>query len=48
ATLARTGWFDMAEVARIVAAHQSGRSDHSRLIWQILMMEKSLAKLFGI
>src|SRR3546814_5669481 len=47
-TLARAGWFDMAEIERIVAAHQSGRRDHGRLIWQFFMLEKSLAKLFGI
>src|SRR3546814_16326359 len=29
-TLARSGWFDMAEIERIVAAHQSGRRDHGR------------------
>jgi len=48
ATLARTGWFDMAEIGRVVAAHQSGRRDHGRLIWQFLMLEKSLARVFGI
>ena len=47
-TLARSGWFDMAEIERIVAAHQSGRRDHGRLIWQYFMLEKALAKLFGI
>ncbi|MBB5707189.1 XrtA/PEP-CTERM system amidotransferase [Sphingopyxis panaciterrulae] len=47
-TLARSGWFDMAEIERIVAAHQSGRRDHGRLIWQYFMLEKSLARLFGI
>ncbi|MBL0916578.1 MAG: asparagine synthetase B, partial [Sphingopyxis sp.] len=47
-TLARSGWFDMAEIERIVAAHQSGRRDHGRLIWQFFMLEKSLAELFGI
>ena len=47
-TLARAGWFDMAEIERVVAAHQSGRRDHGRLIWQFFMLEKSLAKLFGI
>jgi asparagine synthase (glutamine-hydrolysing) len=48
ATLARTGWFDMAEVGRIVAAHQAGRRDHGRLIWQFFMLEKSLVRLFGL
>ncbi len=47
-TLARAGWFDMAEVGRIVAAHQSGRRDHGRLIWQFFCLEKSLVRLFGL
>jgi asparagine synthase (glutamine-hydrolysing) len=47
-TLARSGWFDVAEIERIVAAHQTGRRDHGRLIWQLFMLEKSLAKLFGL
>ena len=38
----------MAEIERVVAAHQSGRRDHGRLIWQFFMLEKSLTKLFGI
>lgn len=46
--LTRSGWFDMAEIQRIVAAHQSGRRDHGRLIWQFFMLEKSLARLFGL
>jgi asparagine synthase (glutamine-hydrolysing) len=45
--LAQTGWFNMSELARIVAAHQSGQSDYSRQIWQMLMLEKSLVRLFG-
>ena len=45
--LAGTGWFDMGEIARLVAAHQSGRSEHGRQIWQLLMLEKSLTRLFG-
>lgn len=47
-TLARTGWFDMAEINRLVAAHQSGRADHGRQIWQFFMLEKSLSRLFGL
>jgi asparagine synthase (glutamine-hydrolysing) len=45
--LAQTGWFNMGELARIVAAHQSGQSEYSRQIWQMLMLEKSLVRLFG-
>ncbi|MEJ2409468.1 MAG: amidotransferase 1, exosortase A system-associated [Novosphingobium sp.] len=44
-TLARTGWFDTRRLGAIVDAHLSGSSDHSRLLWQLLMLEKSLAEL---
>lgn len=47
-TLAETGWFDMAAVARLVAAHQSGAEDNGRAIWQFFMLEKSVQRLFGI
>ena len=45
--LAETGWFDGKSLDAIVAAHQSGRSDHGRLLWQLMMLDKSLANLFG-
>lgn len=45
ATLARTGWFDATNVAAMAEAHISGRSDHSRLLWQLLMLDRSLAAL---
>jgi asparagine synthase (glutamine-hydrolysing) len=47
-TLAATGWFDMRAIDRLVTAHQSGRIDHGRQIWQFFMLEKSLKKLFSI
>lgn len=43
--LARTGWFDSARLNALAEAHISGRSDHSRLLWQLLMLNKSLARL---
>ncbi|TIX49966.1 XrtA/PEP-CTERM system amidotransferase [Alteraurantiacibacter aquimixticola] len=43
--LARTGWFDRAQLSRIAEAHISGRSDHSRLLWQLIMLDKSLSRL---
>jgi asparagine synthase (glutamine-hydrolysing) len=46
--LAETGWFDAAAIRRLAEAHQSGRSDHGRLLWQLLMLEKSLQKVFGL
>jgi asparagine synthase (glutamine-hydrolysing) len=46
-TLARTGWFESVEIAKLAEEHISGRSDHSRLLWQLLMLEKSVARIFG-
>jgi asparagine synthase (glutamine-hydrolysing) len=45
AMLARTGWFDNERLAQIAEAHIVGRSDHSRLLWQLLMLDRSLARL---
>ncbi|AKQ42188.1 asparagine synthase [Aurantiacibacter atlanticus] len=45
AMLARTGWFENARLADIAEAHISGRSDHSRILWQLLMLDRSLARL---
>ena len=47
-TLAATGWFDMKAIDRVVVAHQSGRHDYGRQIWQFFMLEKSLKRLFGL
>lgn len=44
-TLARTGWFDTARLSALTEAHIAGTSDHSRLIWQLLMLDRSLALL---
>ncbi len=45
AALARTGWFDGKMLAGIADAHIAGRSDHGRLLWQLLMLDKSLTAL---
>ena len=45
ATLARTGWFDSTRIATLAEAHISGRGDHSRLLWQLLMLDRSLKRL---
>ena len=44
--LARTGWFEKAEIGRLATAHRSGQADHARTLWQLLMLEKSLARIF--
>ena len=46
-TLGGTGWFDMAEIARLAADHRSGRAEHGRTLWQLVMLERSMARLFG-
>ncbi|HEX4847582.1 MAG TPA: XrtA/PEP-CTERM system amidotransferase [Novosphingobium sp.] len=45
AALARTGWFDSARLSALADSHITGRSDHARLLWQLLMLERSLSKL---
>lgn len=46
--LAETGWFDMEAISRLVAAHQSGVADHGRTLWQLLMLDKAVGRLFGL
>lgn len=46
--LARTGWFDTKLLGRLAADHQSGLSDHGRLLWQLVMLDKALGRLFGL
>ena len=45
AQLAQTGWFDTVRLADLAEDHISARSDHSRLLWQLLMLERSLNRL---
>ncbi len=45
AGLVQTGWFDAARLAKIAEAHISGRSDYGRLLWQLLMLDRSLKRL---
>jgi asparagine synthase (glutamine-hydrolysing) len=40
-----TGWFDRRTLSDIAEAHISGKSDQSRLLWQLLMLERSLNHL---
>ncbi|WBO24123.1 XrtA/PEP-CTERM system amidotransferase [Sphingomonas abietis] len=47
AALANTGWFRPDELARVAGDHRSGRADHGRLLWQLMMLDKSLTRLFG-
>ncbi|RYD49332.1 MAG: asparagine synthetase B, partial [Sphingomonadales bacterium] len=44
--LASTGWFDLSVVEKLAADHKSGRAEHGRTLWQLLMLERSLKRLF--
>ena len=39
------GFFDPKAIAGLAEAHIAGRADHSRTLWQLLMLEKSLTRL---
>ena len=43
--LARTGWFEPRRLGSIAEDHIAGRADHGRLLWQLLMLDRSLAGL---
>ncbi len=45
AGIARLGWFNSTRLDTIAQAHISGKKDHSRLLWQMIMLDKSLAML---
>ncbi|MDO7844287.1 XrtA/PEP-CTERM system amidotransferase [Sphingomonas immobilis] len=45
--LVGTGWFDPRAIERIAADHAAGRADHGRTLWQLVMLEKSMSRLFG-
>jgi asparagine synthase (glutamine-hydrolysing) len=42
---AQSGLFDMAAVARLIEQHESGRSDHSRMIWALSMFAGFLSRV---
>ncbi|TMM50021.1 XrtA/PEP-CTERM system amidotransferase [Qipengyuania marisflavi] len=43
--LTGNGWFDRKALSRLAVDHISGRSDNGRVLWQLLMLEKSLRHL---
>jgi asparagine synthase (glutamine-hydrolysing) len=44
--LAQTGWFDLERLGRLAEAHRAGHEGHGRTLWQFVMLERSLARLF--
>ena len=46
-TFSQMDLFDSKAVAKAAEDHIAGRVNNGRLLWQLVMLEKSLAKLFG-
>ncbi|MEL7197258.1 MAG: XrtA/PEP-CTERM system amidotransferase [Pseudomonadota bacterium] len=44
-TLCETGWFNPSTLSSLAEDHISGRADNSRVLWQLLMLEKSIESL---
>ncbi|WP_448502273.1 XrtA/PEP-CTERM system amidotransferase [Sphingomonas sp.] len=40
-------WFDRQAIERIASDHRTGRADHGRTLWQLMMLEKAAARIFG-
>lgn len=47
AVLSGSGWFEPKAIARLAEEHRSGRAEHGRTLWQLMMLERSLGRLFG-
>jgi asparagine synthase (glutamine-hydrolysing) len=45
-TLRESGWFDPSAIATLAADHRAGRAEHGRTLWQLVMLDRSLARLF--
>jgi asparagine synthase (glutamine-hydrolysing) len=45
--LTESGWFNKDAMQKAVADHKAGLADHGRMIWQLVMLEKSVKRLFG-
>ncbi len=46
-TLAQLDWLDASAMSKVADDHISGRSENSRLLWQLIMLEKSVGRIFG-
>jgi asparagine synthase (glutamine-hydrolysing) len=42
-----SGWFDARAIEKIAGDHRAGRAEHGRTLWQLVMLERSMARLFG-
>lgn len=46
-TLSDAGLFRPDVLNAMAADHRAGRADHGRLLWQLVMLDKALARIFG-
>lgn len=46
--IARTGLFDLKTMGKAASDHRSGIADNGRLLWQLVMLDKALARLFKL
>lgn len=46
--LARTGWFDEGELAKMAQEHIAGYRDNGRSLWQMMMLDKAMKNLFSL
>ena len=46
--LTATGWFRPAGIARLAEEHRSGSADHAALLWQLVLLDRSMRNLFGV
>lgn len=44
--LAGSGWLEPAMIERLAADHRAGRAEHGRTLWQLVMLERSMERLF--
>ena len=40
-------WFDGPTIDKLAADHKAGRAEHGRTLWQLVTLDRSLARLFG-
>ena len=43
--LSQSGWFEPRAITEMAEAHIAGRRDNSRILWQLMMLEKSVSAL---
>lgn len=46
--IARTGLFDLKTMGKAASDHRSGIADNGRLLWQLVMLDKALSRLFKL